>query len=92
MCVEINTSRSPVNQFLSLDSQKTVVLQNPSKMRGRDASLVKPMSFGVGSLAIGSAHCPHAPPGTGLVASNLVSIKVHTILDVHDILLMERNN
>ncbi|CAK42582.1 hypothetical protein An15g06300 [Aspergillus niger] len=55
--------------------RKTVVLQNPSKMRGRDASLVKPMSFGVGSLAIGSAHCPHAPPGTGLVASNLVSIK-----------------
>ncbi|PYH31340.1 uncharacterized protein BO87DRAFT_364803 [Aspergillus neoniger CBS 115656] len=45
------------------------------KMRGRDASLVEPMSFGMSALAIGSAHCPHAPPGTNLVASTLVSIK-----------------
>lgn len=62
------------------------------KMRGRDASLVEPMSFGMSALAIGSAHCPHAPPGTDLVASTLVSIKVHTILGIHDILLMERIN
>ncbi|OJJ66881.1 hypothetical protein ASPBRDRAFT_136800, partial [Aspergillus brasiliensis CBS 101740] len=44
------------------------LLQSFSQMRGRTASLVEPISFGMSALAIGSAHCGHAPSGTGLVA------------------------